>query len=74
MTRTRWRVTGMTCAHCVAAVTKELRALPGVADVQVDLAPGSESTVTVTSLDDLDEAALRGAIDEAGFELAGAAL
>ena len=29
-------VTGMTCEHCVRAVTDELTGLPGVRDVEVD--------------------------------------
>jgi copper chaperone CopZ len=72
-TTTRWTVAGMTCGHCVAAVSTELRALPGVEDVQVDLAPGGDSTVAVTSRDSLDEAAVRTALDKAGYELVGAA-
>jgi copper chaperone len=34
------KVNGMTCEHCVAAVTKALQSLPGVLDVRVDLASG----------------------------------
>ncbi len=33
-------ITGMTCGHCVAAVTRALQAVPGVASVEVDLAEG----------------------------------
>ena len=64
-----YTVTGMTCGHCVQAVTGELTALPGVADVQVDLASGA---VTVTSAAPLEEGAVRAAVDEAGYELANA--
>ena len=64
-----YTVTGMTCGHCVQAVTGELTALPGVADVQVDLASGA---VTVTSEAPLEEDAVRAAVDEAGYELANA--
>jgi copper chaperone len=64
-----YSVVGMTCGHCASAVTAELTALPGVADVQVDVAAGA---VTVTSAAPLDEAAVRAAVDEAGYELAGA--
>ena len=64
-----YTVTGMTCGHCVQAVTGELTALPGVADVQVDLASGA---VTVTSAAPLEEDAVRAAVDEAGYELADA--
>ena len=64
-----YTVAGMTCGHCVQAVTGELTALPGVADVQVDLASGA---VTVTSAAPLQEDAVRAAVDEAGYELADA--
>lgn len=59
----------MTCGHCTAAVTKELSSLPGVRDVRVELATG---TVTVSSDGPLPIDEVRTAIDEAGFELAGA--
>lgn len=65
---TTYRVTGMTCGHCVAAVTEELTALDGVTDVAVDLATGE---VTVHSGTPLDDAAVAAAIDEAGYALAG---
>jgi copper chaperone len=66
-----YRVTGMTCEHCVAAVTEELSALDGVASVAVDLVAGGTSTVTVESAAPLDPAAVAEAIDEAGYALAG---
>jgi copper chaperone CopZ len=66
-----YTVTGMTCDHCVSAVTDELTALPGVQDVQVDLVAGGESTVTVTSEGPLADDAVRDAVDEAGYELTG---
>jgi copper chaperone CopZ len=59
-------VSGMTCGHCVAAVTEELSAIDGVSDVAVDLASGG---VTVTSTRPLDPEAVRAAVDEAGYEL-----
>ncbi|MDY7086506.1 MAG: cation transporter [Actinomycetota bacterium] len=64
-----YTVTGMTCGHCVQAVTGELSALPGVDGVQVDLASGA---VTVTSEAPLEDEAVRAAVDEAGYELANA--
>ena len=64
-----YTVTGMTCEHCVRAVTGELSALPGVADVRVDLGTGA---VTVTSAVPLPDGAVRAAVDEAGYELADA--
>jgi copper chaperone CopZ len=70
-TTARYSVTGMTCGHCVSAVTEELTALPGVRDVHTDLVPGGESTVTVTSDSPLTDEAVRAAVDEAGYEVAG---
>ncbi|MFG1880801.1 heavy-metal-associated domain-containing protein [Micromonospora sp. NPDC049102] len=61
-----YAVTGMACAHCVSAVTGELSTLPGVRQVQVDLATG---TATVTSDAPLPDESVRAAVDEAGYEL-----
>jgi copper chaperone len=66
---TTLEVTGMTCAHCVGAVTDELTALPGVTAVEVDLRPGAVSAVTVTSAAALDPAEVAAAVDEAGYTL-----
>lgn len=60
-------VTGMTCGHCVAAVTQEVRSgVPGVADVQVDLASGR---VTVVGDRPAQENDVREAVEEAGYQL-----
>jgi copper chaperone CopZ len=64
-----YTVSGMTCEHCVAAVTGELSTLPGVADVRVDLGSGA---VIVTSEAPLPADAVRAAVDEAGYQLADA--
>lgn len=64
-----YTVVGMTCGHCVNAVTEELTKVDGIADVDVDLASGA---VTVTSDGPVDEAKVRDAVDEAGYELASA--
>ncbi|WBB56238.1 copper ion binding protein [Verrucosispora sp. WMMD573] len=69
MVSTTYQVQGMTCGHCVNAVSTEIGALEGVKDVQVDLAAGR---VTVTSDQPLSDDAVRAAVDEAGYELAGA--
>lgn len=61
-------VKGMTCGHCVSAVQQEIGALPGVTGVKVDLATG---TVRVTADPPPDAAALRAAVDEAGYEMVG---
>jgi copper chaperone len=70
MTTTTYSVAGMTCAHCTSAVTEELTKLPGVSGVTIDLNAGGTSAVHVTSASALDEAAVREAVDEAGYELA----
>lgn len=60
-------VVGMTCDHCVKAVTSELQALPGVSRVEIDLASGA---VTVESAEPLSHRAVAAAVEEAGYELA----
>ena len=61
-----YRVHGLSCDHCVRAVRHELLATPGVAAVDVDLASGR---IVVTG-PDLDDEAVRAAVDEAGYEVA----
>ncbi len=61
-----YHVEGMTCAHCVSAVSDELAALGGVTSVDVDLVVGGMSTVTVTSDRLLAAEEVFGALDEAG--------
>ena len=71
MTTQTYPVVGMTCSHCVAAVTEELTALEGVTGVSVDLVEGGTSTVTVDSTQPLDPALVAEAVDEAGYAVAG---
>ena len=59
-----YEVSGMTCEHCRAAVTAELRAVPGVHEVDVNL----ESKRVVVTGSSLDDKALRAAIEDAGYE------
>jgi copper chaperone CopZ len=66
MTTTTYAVTGMTCEHCVRAVTSELTDLAGVTGVSVDLVPDGESRVSVTSTGTLPALAITAALDEAG--------
>ena len=68
MSTATYTVTGMTCGHCVSAVTEEVSQVPGVEAVDVDLASGS---LTVTSGAPVDESAVRSAVEEAGYEVAG---
>jgi len=65
-TTATYRVDGLTCGHCVSAVTSELTALDGVQDVSVDLAAGGTSTLSVTSAAPLSDEQVAGALDEAG--------
>jgi len=60
-------VVGMTCQHCVNAVTEELDRLDGISVVDVDLASGK---VRIEAAGPVDRAAVAAAVDEAGYELA----
>lgn len=63
-------VSGMTCDHCVGAVSEELASISGVRKVDVELVAGGNSTVTVESDGPLDVAFVAAAVDEAGaYEL-----
>jgi copper chaperone len=66
MITTRYAVKGMTCEHCVSAVSTEVGRLDGVTGVDVDLAGGM---LTVSSAAALDDADVREAVDEAGYEV-----
>jgi copper chaperone len=64
---TEYIVSGMHCQHCIASVTEEVSAIPGVTDVHVDLDTGE---VVVTSDSDLFFSDIEAAIDEAGYTVA----
>ena len=66
MSTTTFTVTGMTCGHCVRSVTEEVSEIPGVLDVRVELDTGR---LTVTSSAPLEVDAVRGAVEEAGYQL-----
>jgi copper chaperone len=68
MTTETYTVTGMTCGHCVSSVTEEVSELPGVTDVDVDLGSGR---LTVTADQPVGRDAVRSAVEEAGYSLAG---
>jgi copper chaperone len=67
MATSTYAVTGMTCAHCVRAVTEEVGRIAGVTAVTVDLPSGA---LTITSPDPVDRAAVAEAVEEAGYRLA----
>jgi copper chaperone len=59
-------VKGMNCEHCVASVSAEVGELAGVQSVEVELASGR-----LTVRGDVTDAAVRAAVDEAGYEVVG---
>ncbi len=63
---TTLRLSGLTCGHCVSHVTEELQAIDGVKSVSIILNAGGQSVATVVSDVQLDDDALRAAVDEAG--------
>jgi copper chaperone len=67
MSTSIWTVTGMTCGHCVTAVTEEVSAIEGVESVEVDLETGA---VTVAAATDPTREQMAAAVDEAGYALA----
>ena len=66
MTTQTFAVTGLTCGHCVGAVTSELTVLAGVTDVQIDLVVDGTSTLRVTGDKPLTDDEVAVALDEAG--------
>lgn len=68
MSTATYTVQGMTCGHCVASVTEEVSEVPGVANVDVDLASGQ---MTVTSDGPVERADIDAAVSEAGYQLVG---
>jgi copper chaperone len=66
-TITKVSIDGMTCGHCVDAVTEELKAINGVQDVAIELNKGGISTATVNSTSDLDPEQIGEAVAEAGY-------
>jgi copper chaperone len=65
--KTEFQVEGMSCQHCVAAVTNAIREHDDGAQVQVDLAAGRVAVESTQSVE-----ALKAAIDEAGYTVKGA--
>ena len=66
MSTTTISVQGMSCGHCVAAVTNEVTKIDGVTGVEVELASGS---VQISSSDPIDLATVAAAIEQAGYEV-----
>lgn len=66
MQRVWLEIKGMSCEHCVRAVTQALRDLPGVHEAEVSLERGG---ARITADDTVSEADLRAAVEEAGYDL-----
>jgi copper chaperone len=66
MATATYEVKGMTCGHCVKAVSEEIGRIEGVTAVDVELESGQ---VRVTSAEPLGDDVVREAVDEAGYEL-----
>lgn len=58
-------VPGMTCGHCVQAITDAVSPLPGVSSVTVDL----DTKQVVVSGAGLDRSVVVDAVDDAGFDV-----
>lgn len=65
MTENEYRVTGMSCAHCEAAIRAEVSEIAGVEDIRVSAQTGE---LVVTATGELDDAAVLAAVEEAGYE------
>jgi len=68
---TTYAVTGMTCGHCVAAVSTEVGQVDGVTAVEVELVPEGASLVRVSGNAPADRDAVSAAVDEAGYVVTG---
>lgn len=64
MTISEYRVTAMTCGHCEKSVREEVGGIDGVEQVDVSAATGK---LVVTSTEPIDDAAVLGAVEEAGY-------
>jgi len=65
--QTNVSVSGMTCGHCVSAVSEEIESLASVESVDIDLNAGGISTVTITSTQELSPSEIGEAVAEAGY-------
>jgi copper chaperone len=64
-------VSGMTCGHCISAVSEEIEALEGVEEINIDLNAGGLSRVTITSTQKLSPSEIGEAVAEAGYLMVG---
>ena len=62
-------VEGMTCDHCVNAVTEEISKIPGVTEVNIDLHAGEISPVTISAGIEISDVDIAAAVEEAGYSI-----
>ena len=65
MNTSEYQVTGMTCGHCEMSIREEVSTVPGVQEIQVSAQTGK---LVITSTEEVDEAAVITAVDEAGYK------
>ncbi len=58
------KIQGMTCQHCVMAVTKALGSIPGIKDLKIDLAKGE---ATFENPQNIPREKIRQAVQDAGY-------
>lgn len=64
------KVEGMTCGHCVNAVTEELSKISGVTSVHIELSTDAPTPVNIVSDTDISDADFTAAVEEAGYTIA----
>jgi copper chaperone len=64
MNTSEYQVTGMTCGHCEMSIREEVGTIAGIQDIEVSVQTGR---LVVTSEQELDDAAVLAAVDEAGY-------
>jgi copper chaperone CopZ len=62
-------VDGMSCDHCIHAVTEEISEIPGVTGVSIDLYAGEISPVTIASDNEISDTDIAAAVDQAGYTI-----
>jgi copper chaperone len=60
------KIKGMSCQHCVMAVTKALASIEGIGDIRVDLGKGE---ATFSEKNPVERTLIREKIAKAGFEV-----
>lgn len=63
-------VAGMTCDHCVHAVTEELNKISGVTGVNIALNTDAPTPVNIVADNDISNADIKAAVEEAGYTIA----